>query len=107
MECHKCRIELTIDNVYRCYDCDIAYCKDCLKKHCEESKRLDRLVRDIDNDFSLGKEVLTRLQDKLQERFKGQIGPPTLCGIALERLSEAHDMIKRHNENAWYTAYYE
>lgn len=54
MECALCKRDVTLEEVYRCYDCDKPFHKQCLIDHCKESQDLadrhaDRMTKVLDN----------------------------------------------------------
>jgi hypothetical protein len=38
VECYVCGRCVPMEQVYRCYDCDVECHKECLKEHCQKSR---------------------------------------------------------------------
>ena len=43
VKCSKCNRDVLLINIYRCYDCDGVFCKQCVKEHCQESRRKSQI----------------------------------------------------------------
>jgi hypothetical protein len=44
IECERCKNKMNIWEAYRCYECNMRMHKNCLRYHCEESKKTNRTI---------------------------------------------------------------
>lgn len=42
LDCPRCHNPVPLMSIYRCYDCDVGFCKTCLIAHCKESIQRSR-----------------------------------------------------------------
>jgi hypothetical protein len=42
-KCPTCGREIPLISIYRCYECRMGFCRECLIAHCEESKQIEKV----------------------------------------------------------------